>query len=66
MSKLTLYGRPVVDVETHLDGVDSFIESAYWNDTGLALTDGELDDLQEAAQDYLVQENCERFGYYKK
>jgi hypothetical protein len=66
MSKLMLYGRPVVDVETHLDGVDSFIESACWDDTGLMLTDSELDDLQDAAQDYLVQENCERFGYYKK
>ena len=66
MAKLTLYGRPVVDIECYLDGVDSYIESATWDDTGLPLTDGELDDLQDAAQDYLVQENCERFGYYKK
>ncbi len=66
MAKLTLYGRPVVDLQCYLDGVDSYIESAFWDDTGEPLNDGELEDLQDAAADYLVEANLERHGYYKK
>lgn len=47
-------------------GVDSYIESAQWADTGEPLTDDELERLQAENEDWLVLQNMERYGYYQK
>lgn len=48
---MTLNGRNVCDISIEhgrtRDVVDSFIASAVWEDTGEALTDDELEKLQE-------------------
>lgn len=66
MSKLWLDGREVENEVVCGKGVDTFIESAQYADTGDALSEDELDRLQENNSDFLVLHNMERFGYYAK
>ncbi len=61
-----LDGRPVEILKCFLRGVDSYVEKAVYLDSGEELTEKELAELDEYAQDYLIQQNVERFGYYRK
>lgn len=63
-----LRGRGVYLDRYHLDGVDSYLESAVWSDSLEPLSDGELDDLQWSydVQDWFVTRCLEDRGYYKK
>lgn len=64
--EFTLNGRPVVDIELEYRGVDSFITSANWDDTGEALTDDELEALQDAASDLMSERIVLHYGYFPK
>jgi hypothetical protein len=59
----SLNGRKVVAVEIDHgrsgDIVDSFIIGGTWDDTGLELTDEELDALQDSCPDALTQQALE-------
>lgn len=57
-------GRPVYFGDLHLDGVDSYFESASYADTDEDLDDDELNELTEREGDYIVTENCEHFGFF--
>lgn len=61
-----LDGRPVEITKVFLKGVDSYIEKAHFIDDGTELTEKQLIELEEYAQDYLIQQNVEHFGYYQK
>lgn len=58
--------RPVYFGDRHLDGCDSFFESAHYADTDVALDENELDQLTGDYADYLVEACLEHFGYFKK
>lgn len=61
-----LNDRPVYIDDCHLDGVDSYITAATYADTLEGLSDDDLDSLTDISGDYLVEQNMERFGWYKK
>jgi hypothetical protein len=56
----------VVDVEIEYCGVDSFITGAAWDDTGIAMTDEELTDLQDEHGDWVHERATEHYGYGPK
>lgn len=58
--------RPVYFGKVHLAGVNSFFENAFYADTFEEFNDRELNDLTEQCSDYLIEQNCLRFGYYPK
>lgn len=68
MKTLWLNDRPVVDVEVSIEkyGVDSYITSAYYDDTGEKLDDNDLDDLQEKYPEVVIDAFTEARGYYSK
>lgn len=61
-------GRPVYVEGWEGKGVDSFFTKAYWADTDEELNEDELDQLTDDSwgQDYLIQQNLEKFSYYQK
>ena len=61
-----LNGRPVEILKCYLLGVDSYVEKAVYLDNGEELKEKELAELDEYAQEYLIQQNIETFGYYRK
>lgn len=61
-----LDGRPVEIIKAYLKGVDSFVEEAVFLDDGTPLTEKQLAELDEYAQEYLIQQNIETFGFYQK
>jgi hypothetical protein len=61
-----LNDRPVEIIKCYLKGVNSYIDKAIYLDTGDKLSDDELDVLADVAQDYIIQQNVEHFGYYQK
>ncbi len=66
--RLNLKGREVDDVDVchgrSRDIVDSYIQSAVWADTGLALTDDELVQLQEENEGEVQQYALENGGWH--
>lgn len=63
---IMLNKRGVYVEDMFLDGVDSYIIRASWEDTGEELTDEELDDLEMKAQDFLAEQSMEKHGFYRK
>lgn len=65
---LYLNGRKAVDCHVTFgatkDICDAFLEEAWWDDTGEALTHDELDQLQEANEDLVQEKAMENGGYH--
>ena len=45
-----------IDMEDYPDFVDAYVESAEWADTGLTLTDRQIDQLNEYETEFVQEE----------
>lgn len=55
-------GRIAVIDDVYLSGVDSYIETMYWDDTGEFLTDKEMDEFIEENSSFIgemIYEYCQ-------
>lgn len=68
MKNILLNGRKVVDIEVSIEkyGVDSFIQSAIFDDSGKLLNEDELEELQELYPEIVIDAFTEARGYYSK
>lgn len=66
---ITTFNNREVEIDRcYIKGVDSYVETAWYLDTGKELSDDELCELtdQSDVQDYLIQENIEQRGWFEK
>lgn len=62
------YRNQIVEAEVDYSGAacDAFIAAGYYVDTGVDLTETELDELNAKAQDKIAEYCMERSGYWKE